>query len=235
MSYHTFALSEKRSAVERADDVSGILFAVELFIRAIKTKSRTEFERSCFLGGAMAISGPKTPLRFVTMGSFINWIIATQDNFDEQIQNPQVQVYEGSNLATVLAPFRAKINGKLDHVGVDLFILHRIQGRWKISGLADSSQHPKNDNDGLERFDPTIAPQLNISSDEMPSIGEESSFRERSSFGGNDFGEGSGFDGGINFGEPSNFGEGSSFEEFFNTDLMDKTATAAEKGPYKQD
>jgi hypothetical protein len=152
----------------QSDDVTAILAIVQDFTAAIKTKSRDEFEKCCFTAGGMALSGPKTSLRFVTLNAFINWIITTPAEFDEQIGSPQAQVYEGSNLATVLAPFRAKIDGNLDHVGVDLFILHKIEGKWKISGVADSCQYPTNQGEGYQWFDWATTAQVNITSGVKP-------------------------------------------------------------------
>lgn len=53
-------------------------------------------------------------------------------------------------MAAVWASFRAKINGVVDHVGVELFILHRIQGEWKVTGLADSCRGPTGEEMGME-------------------------------------------------------------------------------------
>lgn len=63
-------------------------------------------------------------------------------DINERIWDPEVKVYEAGNLAAVWAPFRAKVDGVLDHVGVELFVLHKINGEWKVTGLADSCRSP---------------------------------------------------------------------------------------------
>lgn len=85
---------------------------------------------------------PPTALRFCTIGSFVEHVATVKDIIDEKIWNPEVKVDEAGNLAAVWAPFRAKINGVVDHVGVELFVLHKLDGQWKVTGLADSCRLP---------------------------------------------------------------------------------------------
>lgn len=76
----------------------------------------------------MTLSPPSpTSLRFCTIGSFVEHVAGLKDDIDERIWDPEVKVHEtGSlNLAAVWAPFRAKINGE-----------------WKVTGLADSCRLP---------------------------------------------------------------------------------------------
>ncbi|KAL4783178.1 hypothetical protein BJX76DRAFT_358228 [Aspergillus varians] len=80
---------------------------------------------------------PSMP-RFCTIGAFVEHIAKLEDDINEQIWDPEVMVYEAGNLAAVWAPFRAKINGVVNHVGVEIFILHKLNGKWKVMGLADS-------------------------------------------------------------------------------------------------
>lgn len=75
---------------------------------------------------------------------------ALKDTIDERIWDPEVKVHETGNLATVWAPFRAKINGVVDHVGVDLFVFHKLNGEWKVTGLADSCRLPTEEEMNME-------------------------------------------------------------------------------------
>lgn len=84
---------------------------------------------------------PMVP-RFCTIGVFVEQIAHVQDEIDERIWDPEVKVYELGNMAAVWAPFRSKINGVVNHVGVELFVLHKLNGEWKVTGLADSCRWP---------------------------------------------------------------------------------------------
>ncbi|KAJ5538719.1 hypothetical protein N7494_008198 [Penicillium frequentans] len=134
-------------------EIDAILAVTNGFLSALNTKSRLDFERHCVRAGGMSLSPPpptSTALRFCTIGSFIEYMATLQDDVDERIWDPEVKVHEGGNLAAVWAPFRAKINGVVDHVGVELFVLHKIHGEWKITGLADSCMRPTDEEMGMQ-------------------------------------------------------------------------------------
>lgn len=84
---------------------------------------------------------PAVP-RFCTIGSFVEQIAKVKDEIEERIWDPEVKVSEDGDLACVWAPFRAKINGQVHHVGVEVFVLHKVDGEWKVTGMADSCRYP---------------------------------------------------------------------------------------------
>jgi hypothetical protein len=132
-------------------EIEAIIAVTQGFLAALSTKSRVDFEKHCVRAGGMSLS-PPSPIapRFCTIGSFIEHVATLKDEIDERIWDPEVKVHEAGNLATVWAPFRAKINGVVDHVGVELFVLHKFNGEWKVTGLADSCRRPTEEEKGLE-------------------------------------------------------------------------------------
>ncbi|EAW09929.1 uncharacterized protein ACLA_041470 [Aspergillus clavatus NRRL 1] len=129
-----------------ADEVESVVAVTKGFLSALATKSRDDFDKYCVRAGGMAL-WPPPPMapRFCTIGAFVEHIFKIEDDINERIWDPEVKVDEMANLAAVWAPFRAKINGVVDHVGVELFILHKINGEWKVTGLADSCRQPTED------------------------------------------------------------------------------------------
>ncbi|KAE8387227.1 hypothetical protein BDV23DRAFT_174802 [Aspergillus alliaceus] len=98
--------------------------------------SPADFEKYCIRAGGMALWPPPPTLsRFCTIGVFLEQIAKVLDKIDERIWNPEVKLYELGNLAAVWAPFRSKINGVVNHVGVELFVLHKLNGEWKVTRL----------------------------------------------------------------------------------------------------
>jgi hypothetical protein len=57
---------------------------------------------------------------------------------EERIHDPLIRIDE--DLAIVWAPYDFLIDGKVDHCGTDVVELARRDGRWLISGLADTSR-----------------------------------------------------------------------------------------------
>ncbi|KAJ5892016.1 uncharacterized protein N7473_008244 [Penicillium subrubescens] len=126
-----------------SEETQAIIAVTQGFLTALNTKSRVDFDKHCIRAGGMSLAAPlPTALRFCTIGSFIEHVATLKDNIDERIWDPVVKVHEAGNLATAWAPFRAKINGVVDHVGVQLFVLYRMNGEWKVTGLADSCRLP---------------------------------------------------------------------------------------------
>ncbi|KAJ5818104.1 hypothetical protein N7474_003695 [Penicillium riverlandense] len=129
-----------------SQETDAIIAAIQGFLTALNSKSRVGFEKYCVRAGGMSLSPPApTVLRFCTIGSFVEHVASVTDEIDERIWDPEVKVHEAGVFAAVWAPFRAKINGVVDHVGVELFVLHRLNGEWKVTGLADSCRRPTED------------------------------------------------------------------------------------------
>ncbi|RDW86912.1 uncharacterized protein DSM5745_03554 [Aspergillus mulundensis] len=126
-----------------SSEIDSIISVIKGFVSALNAKNSTEFEKYCVRAGGMSLGppAPTTP-RFCTIGAFVEHIAKLDDEIEERIWDPEVKVYGDGNLAAVWAPFRAKVNGVVNHVGVELFVLHKLNGRWKVTGLADSCRRP---------------------------------------------------------------------------------------------
>jgi hypothetical protein len=57
---------------------------------------------------------------------------------EERIHDPLIRIDE--DLAIVWTPYEFLVDGKVDHCGVDVVEVVRRDGRWLISGLADTSR-----------------------------------------------------------------------------------------------
>jgi len=57
---------------------------------------------------------------------------------EERIHDPLVKI--DNDLAVVWAPFDFLVDGKVDHCGTDLFNLVKVEGKWRIAGVADTGR-----------------------------------------------------------------------------------------------
>jgi hypothetical protein len=57
---------------------------------------------------------------------------------EERIRHPLVQI--DNDVAVVWAPFDFLEDGKVDSCGTDLFSLVRVDGKWLIASVADTSR-----------------------------------------------------------------------------------------------
>ncbi|KAE8156116.1 hypothetical protein BDV40DRAFT_306383 [Aspergillus tamarii] len=126
-----------------SSEEEAIIAVTHGFLAALNAKSSADFGKYCVRAGGMSL-WPPSPMvpRFCTIGVFVEQIANVQDEIDERIWDPEVKVYELGNMTAVWAPFRSKINGVVNHVGVELFVLHKLNGEWKVTGLADSCRWP---------------------------------------------------------------------------------------------
>ncbi|KAL6239996.1 hypothetical protein BDW75DRAFT_235827 [Aspergillus navahoensis] len=128
---------------QNVSEIDSIITVIKGFVSAVNAKNASEFEKYCVRAGGMSLWPPAPTMpRFCTIGAFVEHIAKLDDEIDERIWDPEVKLYEEWNLAAVWAPFRAKVNGVVNHVGMELFILHKLNGRWKVTGLADSCRRP---------------------------------------------------------------------------------------------
>ncbi|KAL2867271.1 uncharacterized protein BJX67DRAFT_81087 [Aspergillus lucknowensis] len=126
-----------------SSETDAIITAIKGFVSALNAKDPLEFEKYCVRAGGMSLWPPAPTLpRFCTIGAYVEHIATLEDEIDERIWDLEVKVHEPGNFAAVWAPFRAKVNGVVNHVGVELFILHKLNGKWKVTGLADSCRRP---------------------------------------------------------------------------------------------
>ncbi|THC97512.1 hypothetical protein EYZ11_002992 [Aspergillus tanneri] len=99
-----------------SDEIDAIVAVAKGFLAALNTKSLVEFDKYCVRAGGMALCPPPPTLpRFCTIGAFAEQIARVTDEIDERIWDLEVKAYGFGNLAAVWAPFRAKINGIVDH------------------------------------------------------------------------------------------------------------------------
>ena len=56
---------------------------------------------------------------------------------EERIHDPLIRI--DNDLAVVWAPFDFLVDGKVDHCGTDLINLVRVDGKWIVASLADTS------------------------------------------------------------------------------------------------
>jgi hypothetical protein len=57
---------------------------------------------------------------------------------EERMHNPLVRV--DNDIAIIWAPYVLIVDGKLDHCGTDIANLVRVDGKWLLAGLADTSR-----------------------------------------------------------------------------------------------
>ncbi len=71
-----------------------------------------------------------------TVDSFVSAVLSSQAHLDEVTFDETVLV--DGDLAMAWTPYNIFVDGAFHHCGVDLFVMKRLEGRWKITALEDT-------------------------------------------------------------------------------------------------
>jgi Putative lumazine-binding len=89
-------------------------------------------------GGTMVLMRDGKPVQ-LTLESFADRVgKPAKGTIEERIHDPIVKI--DNDLAVVWAPFEFLADGKVDSCGIDLFNLVRVDGKWIIASVADTSR-----------------------------------------------------------------------------------------------
>lgn len=90
-------------------------------------------------GASMVLMRDGKPVQF-TVDAFADRLgKPSPGKIEERIHDPLVRI--DNDLAVVWAPFDFLEDGKVSHCGTDLFSLVKINGAWRITSIADTSQN----------------------------------------------------------------------------------------------
>ncbi|MGC2402386.1 MAG: nuclear transport factor 2 family protein [Acidobacteriaceae bacterium] len=114
-------------------DGQAVLAPVNLFFDGLARRDPAAILGSA-IPGATFVSMQYGTLEQMTFEQFAQRLGAGTTHIDERIHDPLVRI--DNDLAVVWAPFEFRIDGKLDHCGMDLFNLVHNEGKWLIGSLS---------------------------------------------------------------------------------------------------
>jgi hypothetical protein len=77
-------------------------------------------------------------IRHLSWNEFAAGIKPGPERYEERLTDPAIEI--DGDIAMVWSPYVFRINGKLDHCGVDHFDLVQENGRWKVLNVTWSSR-----------------------------------------------------------------------------------------------
>ena len=131
------AAAAEPDAAARAE-ILATLDRVTAAMRARDTAAlRAEFLPGARLVGMRARASGDTVVQTLTEQEFAAFVARdARPEWTERLWEPEVRV--AGTLATVWAAYDFHFGGTFSHCGVDAFHLLRVQGRWRIAGIADT-------------------------------------------------------------------------------------------------
>jgi hypothetical protein len=119
-------------------DERAVLAPLQALFDGLARRDRALVVQQLLPGGSVTLMRDGKPLQ-LTFDAFADRI--TQPGTtprEERIYDPLVRIDD--NIAIIWTPYVVTISGKFDHCGTDIANLVRLDGKWLIAGLADTSR-----------------------------------------------------------------------------------------------
>jgi hypothetical protein len=133
----TFCVSGTVARAQSADQDAAYQVVTRLF-DAMRARD-TAAMRSAFVANAAMQS--LHPQRGVSFETIDNWLLGVSRApagvvIDERLANPVIHV--DGDLASIWVDYWLFVGERFSHCGVDAFLLHRQEGRWRVFSVVDT-------------------------------------------------------------------------------------------------
>jgi hypothetical protein len=122
----------------RSPEEKEVIAPLQGVLDGLAARDRNRIAAQLLPGGFATLMRNGKPVQ-MTFESFAERLSAPgTDTREERIYDPEVRV--DNNIATIWTRYDFVLNGKLDHCGTDSASLVRVEGRWLIASLGDTSR-----------------------------------------------------------------------------------------------
>jgi hypothetical protein len=124
---------------ENTSEEKAVLDAIDALLSCLPSKDVSKALEVCLpSGGTATMRG--TELSVQPIQNLIEFITTIPGPVEERFIDPEVRIYE--DLAMVWSKNEVKLDGNVISVGMNVISLHKIEGRWKITSIADTAKPP---------------------------------------------------------------------------------------------
>lgn len=125
------------SLAQCADDAAPLAVAQKLF-DAMKAHDAAAASALFLPGATLSSVNAEGKATVTAFEKFVERIGASKSNWEERISDPKI--LEQGPIAVVWANYDFRLDGKVNHCGIDSFQLLKTDGVWKISAVSDTRQ-----------------------------------------------------------------------------------------------
>jgi hypothetical protein len=124
-----------------AEDEQAVLKTVQDFLDGIENRDKEAMLRLILPEGGATLLRDDKPLHMSMRGVVERLPFDRDHKRVESIHDPMVRI--DRDIAMAWTPYKFFLDDVLHHVGTNIFSLLRRDGRWLISGVADYSRPPE--------------------------------------------------------------------------------------------
>jgi hypothetical protein len=135
----TYSLSGTALAARAASaDEQAVVARLQALLDGLGKRDRAAIAAQLLPGGTATLMRDGTPVQ-MTFDAFADRLSAPgPDTREERIRDPLVRIDD--NIAVIWTRFELVVNGKLARCGTDVVNLVKVDGRWLISSVGDTSR-----------------------------------------------------------------------------------------------
>lgn len=123
--------------VAQSAEEQAVLAPIHAMFDGMSRRDSAAIKAPTLPGGMMVLMRDGKPVQ-MTLEAFADRVGKPgTTHMEERIHEPLVRI--DNDLAVVWAPFDFLVDGKVDHCGTDLFNMVRVDGKWLIASVADTS------------------------------------------------------------------------------------------------
>jgi hypothetical protein len=121
-----------------AADEQAVIARLQAVLDGFGKRDRVEIAAQLLPGGTATLMRDGQPLQ-LTFDAFVDRLTAPgPDTHEERIRDPLVRI--DGNIAVIWTRFALMVNGRLAKCGTDVVSLVKVDGRWLISSIGDTSR-----------------------------------------------------------------------------------------------
>jgi hypothetical protein len=124
---------------DKSSEEKAVLDTIDALLNSLPSKDVSKALEVCLPSGSTATMRG-TELSVQPIQNLIEFIAAIPGHVEEMFIDPEVRIYE--DLAMVWSKSEVKLDGNVISVGMNVICLHKIEGRWKITSIADTAKPP---------------------------------------------------------------------------------------------
>ncbi|KAJ7495156.1 hypothetical protein FB451DRAFT_1019656 [Mycena latifolia] len=134
-------MSARYSTPGFSEDQLAVLAVAETFLLGIEKRDKALMLTQILPAGGAVLMRDGAPM-FTTLAGVVERIPFDHPKSISEIISDQPTIFVDRDIAMAWTPYEFHIDGKIDHVGTDMWSFAKRDGKWFVSGVAYNFHKP---------------------------------------------------------------------------------------------